>query len=579
MTRKVLLFGLLALGITRPVVAGILSCSISDWPLDMPQGTADFVRYISPEPAVHTVLAGTIHHTNANRAVGMRPDSTGATPPPAPRNWKDRRSATPSAWGKLFYAVMDDDGTQVERLLQARTVDLNAPPDGNVRSSVLNLAAELGEPEVLRVLIAHGAHVRRQPGDSIQLHPVVDAVRGLEGYFNTRDLPDPFFNRPPRSTERYLAVIHMLLDAGADPDALADPGETLTALGYLMNMQRFPGDVDLARLMVAHGASVDGPPPMRSPLGIAFDDDYDDYAAVMLVDQHISTDTLNHGLIRAIARQNIAMGQSLLEAGADANFKFGKVPVLCRTVASLELHPLSLALLAHRADVNAECGDARSPGTTPLTWVSADDHEVIDILVSRGGKLGVPAYDADLYREHGVDPGPINWALLHRRDHVASALLAREPSAAHECGAVLYAARSGAAETLVRLLALGGDPNSRTAEGFTALMAAAYHGEGRAVEVLLAQPRIEVDRKTSSHFNPGYFTIQLEGSAPPLVYGSRTALMFAALGGSTDAASLLITHGARLHQKDAEGLEAAQYAHSGAVAQILAGGNGTLTQR
>jgi len=455
----------------------------------------------------------------------------------------------------------------------------NSSPSSDVRAgSLLNLSAGLGEPEVTRVLIAHGAHARNHSGDSVQVHPIADAVGGLEGYLNTRDLPAPFFNQPPRSTERYLAVIHMLLDAGADPDALVVPSDTLTALGNLMFTRRFAGDVDLVRLLVSHGASVDGPPPIRSPLSIAFDEGYDDYATEMLADHHVSVDTLNHGVIMAIARNNIALGLNLLGAGADANFKIGTVPVLCRTVESPELHALSLALLARRADINADCDDRRATGSTPLTLIDPNDRELIDLLVARGGKLGVPAPDAILYRSHGVEPGPINWALLHRRDHVASALLAREPALAHECGAVAYAARYGAAETLARLLALGGDPNGRSADGVSPLMAAAYHGEASALEVLLAQPKIELDRATPSHMNPAFFTIQLEGRQPPLFFGSRTALMFAALGGSADATSLLISHGAPLSQKDAEGLDASQYAHNAAVAQLFAGGTGAAKQ-
>ena len=102
-------------------------------------------------------------------------------------------------------------------------------------------------------------------------------------------------------------------------------------------------------------------------------------------------------------------------------------------------------------------------------------------------------------------------------------------------------------------------------------MAAAFHGEAKALDVLLAQPRVDINRATPGHYNPGFFTIELEGRHPPLTFGSRTALMFAALDGSADAVSLLIAHGARLHQKDAEGLEAADYAHDAAVAQLLSG--------
>ena len=568
MTRTCLLFGILALSVANPVAADTL-CSISDWPLEMPEGTADFIRVISPGLAANAVV--TRLHTST-RTLSSHPVTGGAAPLIAQRDWKAHRSPTPSQWQKLFYAVMDDDGTQVERLLGSARVDLNASPSSDGRGSLLNVAAELGEPAVARVLIAHGAHVRNQPGDSVQLHPIADAVGGLQGYLNTRDLPEPFFNQPPRSVARFLEAIRLLLDAGADPDALVVPSDTLSALGNLMFTSRFTGDVDLARLLVAHGASVDGPPPIRSPLAIAFDKGYGDYAATMLADHHVSAPTLNQGLVMAMARENVAMGRTLLAAGADANLKIGTVPVLCRTLESPELHALALALLAHRADANADCGDPRAPGGTPLTLVDPNDHGLIDLLIAGGGKLAVPGTDAALYRSHGVDAGPINWALLHRRDHVASALLAREPASGHECGAVVYAARYGAAETLARLLALGGDPNSSSTDGVSALMAAAFHGEARAVQVLLAQPRVELDRATPSHMNLGHFKLQLEGRQPPLMYGSRTALMFAALGGSVDSTSLLIAHGARLHQKDAEGLEAAQYAHNDAVAQLLAAG-------
>jgi len=112
-------------------------------------------------------------------------------------------------------------------------------------------------------------------------------------------------------------------------------------------------------------------------------------------------------------------------------------------------------------------------------------------------------------------------------------------------------------------------PDDTSEGGITALMAAAFHGESKALEVLLAQPRIDINRATPNHLNTGFFKIQLEGRHPPLVFGSRTALMFASLGGSAGATSLLIAHGARIQQKDAEGLEAAEYAHSAAVTELF----------
>jgi ankyrin repeat protein len=570
MRRNPLWFGMLALSVTHAVVAGT-RCSISDWPLEMPEGTADFARFVQP-----SALPVVTHVQQVTRTVsshsGTAPGAPVGVAPAPPRDWKARRSPTPSAYSKLAYAVMDDDSKQLERLLKSTSTDLDPSLSSDRLGGLLNTAAELGEPDVARVLISHGVPARSRSGDPVALHPIADALMGLEGYLNTRDRPAPFFNAPPRSVARFVAVIHLLLDTGADPDARIGPSEDLTALGDLMLTPRFDGDVDLAATLIAHGASADGATPERSPLGFALQKGYDDYAAVLLTDRHpLSKAVLNYGVVMTL--NNVALGRTLIEAGADPNFKIGSMPVLCRTLEVSERRTLALALLAHGADANADCANKAAPGSTPLTLVDRDDHELIDLLLARGGTLGVPERDAADLRSHGVDAGTTNWALLHRRDYLASALLARNPAAAHECGAVLYAARFGAASTLAQLLKLGEDPNSVSERGVSALMAAAYHGESGALEVLLTQPRVNLDRATPSHFNPEHFRIQLEGRSPPLFFGARTALMFAALGGSADSASLLLAHGARLHQQDAEGLEAADYARNAAVAHLLAGGN------
>ena len=575
----VLVLALLAQGSPSFSPAAAL-CSISDWPLDMPQGPADFARVFSPSLATSppVVQLRTVTRTAGSRATMVGAAGGGAARA-EPRDWKANRVAAPSEWQRLYYALMDDDAAQVERLLQSSHIDLATWPAAQGHGSLIDIAAGWGEPDVARVLLAHGHRVRSPPGEPVPLHPIDSAVTGLEGYLNLRAEPPRFFNRPPQSIERFVAVIRLLLEAGADPDVLPLPSDTLTALGHFMFAPRFDGDLDLVRALRAHGASVDPAPPIRSPIGIALDKGYDDYATVMLAGHpSVSARTLNHGLELALAHDNAAMADALLGAGADPNSRAGDMPVLCESLYKSERRAIALALLAHRADANADCGGRRASGETPLTLVDAEDHELIDLLVERGATPGVPAADAAEYRAHGVDPGPLNWALLHRRDHLAAALLARDPQGAHQCGAVLYAARYGAAETLARLFALGADPNARSGEGVSALMVAAYHGQTSALQVLLAQPRIEPDLATPSHVNTGFFHPTLEGRQPSLLYGSRTALMFASLGGSVDAVSLLLAHGAAVHRKDAEGLEASDYARGARIAEALAGGAATQSK-
>lgn len=89
------------------------------------------------------------------------------------------------------------------------------------------------------------------------------------------------------------------------------------------------------------------------------------------------------------------------------------------------------------------------------------------------------------------------------------------------------------------------------------------------LQVLVSQPRIDINRATPWHFDREFFTPSLEGVKPPLRYGSRTALMYAALGGSAEATELLLRHGANAHQTDAEGFQAADFARSEDVAAVL----------
>jgi ankyrin repeat protein len=539
----------------------------------MPEGTAASVRVLTPDTAIG-VPGGVVHITSRAVAAGgaASPASvaTAAPAPRQPRDWKAGRSAAPDDHQRLIYAVADDDVAQVERSLQFSGIDVNEPLEPGSRRGLLDITVQGAQPEVARLLIASGVRVRAEAGERVDVHPIASAVNSLNTYVRWRDRPDPFVGRPPLSIERYVAVIHLLLDAGADPDAPIAPSESLSPLGTLMFAPRFEGDVELARMLIAHGASAEGTVSLRSPLTIAIEHGYDDYAALFLTG-HVNTAALNEALIQASHHQNFGMAEKLLAAGADPNTVASGTPVLCSAMYSPERRPLALALLAHHANVNTDCGAPGAGDRTPLTLADQDDHEMIDLLITRGGRLAVPAHDRADFDARRMHAGPIIWSIMHHRDYLASRLIARDPAAANgECGAVVYAASYGAHLTLTELFKLGADPNDTSEHGISALMTAAYHGEIAAMNVLLARPHIDIDQATPSHLNAGIFSVQLEGRHPPLMSGSRTALMYAALGGSGDATALLVAHGAHVHQKDAEALEAAQYAHGPAVSRALA---------
>jgi uncharacterized protein len=481
------------------------------------------------------------------------------------RAWLAARRKNPDDWLRLIYAVEDDDAAQTASALRSHNIDVNAPLNLATRQSLLDLAAEGSQPEVVRLLLEHGAHARAQPGEQVDVHPLADAMVNLAGRIHDPNATNPYTGSP-QTAAGSVAILRLLLDAGADPNASLSQGyDELTPLGSLVLIPRFEGDLALARLLVQHGARVDDTDAAHSPLMLAIERGDEDYAQLFLDSGKFSAEGLNDALTAAAEVQNGSLMQKLLAAGADPDTRLAGRPLLCSTLI-FNQQTMALALVAHGANVNADCGIGR----TPLTLADDANHRLIDMVVSRGGRLGVPDTDRADLAAHGVYPGPLTWAVVHHHDYAAARLLARNPQWAQaECGLVVYAAVSGAKFTLAELFRQGADPNASTASGVTALMAAAYHGDIGVLQVLVSQPGIDINRATPWHFNREVLTPSLEGEKPPLRYGSRTALMYAALGGSVEATELLLRHGAYAHERDAEGLQAADFARNEDVVAVL----------
>jgi ankyrin repeat protein len=475
------------------------------------------------------------------------------------------RRKNPDDWLRLIYAVEDDDAAQTAAALRSRNIDVNAPLNPMTRESLLDLAAAGSQPEVVRLLLEHGAHARAQPGEQVDVHPLAAAMLSLAS--RIRDPSETnAYTGDPETAAGSVAILGLLLDAGADPNARPSQGyDELTPLGSLVLLiPRFDGDLALARLLVEHGARVDAAEAARSPLVLAIERGYQDYAQLFLDSGKFSAAGLDDALAEAAGARDSSLVQKLIAAGADPNTPSAGRPILCSALLSNE-QQTALALVAHGANVNADCGEQ-----TPLTLADDGDHQLIDMLVSRGGRLEVPAPDGAELAAHGVYPGPLTWAVVHHHDYAAARLLARNPQGAQaECGLVIYAAASGAKFTLAELFRQGADPNASTATGVTSLMVAAFHGDVGVLRVLASQPRIDINRATPWHFNREFFTPSPEGAAQPLRYGSRTALMYAALGGSVEATELLLSHGAYVHETDAEGLQAADFARNEDVVAAL----------
>jgi ankyrin repeat protein len=562
-------------------------CVISDWPLHIPDGRASFLKF-QPQSiaAPHVVVMPAVRLTAHSQAQSPPP----AVPIQPPRAVARRPRPIPANdQQRLYAAVVDGRIEEVRTLLESPDVNVNAGYRNDTGVSLIDLAAGYGLPEITHALIKKGARVRRDAAQTgtLEVRPIAKAVSSLQFYITNRDQAWLFANMPARTPERYERTIQLLLEAGADPNEIEDPIHPEFPLGLLASAPPFEAATRIAQQLLDHGANLDGSASAGSPLISAIASGRDDFVTLMLSARRASVPTLSRALREAASRQNLEIAKRLLEAGAEPNVKGDTgTTLLCEALErGPQGHPLAALLVAHHADVNAACrrdtplllaADDRelvrsllehgadpnatsASGATALTLARADDHELIDLLLAHGARIGFISSELQDYQLHGISVGFVTWSILHHQDYLAAQLIERSPpGTVQDCGAVVYAASTGSSLALNALLKRGADPNSTSERGISALMAAAYHGETAALEILLRQPRIEVNQTTPTRFNRAALTFYSE-SNPPLFTGQRTALMYASVAGNDAAYRLLLAHGARADQKDAEGMMAVDY--------------------
>lgn len=116
----------------------------------------------------------------------------------------------------------------------------------------------------------------------------------------------------------------------------------------------------------------------------------------------------------------------------------------------------------------------------------------------------------------------------------------------------IEAARTNKTQTIQQLLGLGAEPNTRNANGATALMFASFHGSLPIVQFLLGK-RANTNLSTTSNadFNLGKLI-------SPRLNGT-TALMLACFSGRADIVFSLLKAGAQVNAQDSDGQTALMY--------------------
>lgn len=293
---------------------------------------------------------------------------------------------------------------------------------------------------------------------------------------------------------RHEAVVRTLLDRGADPN-VRDEGDNAFPIHFAAER----GDLPIVKLLIEHGAD---------PIGAGTGHELDvlgwavcfGYATHPEVARYLLAHGAQYTLFSAVALGEAAVIRALAQAGADLNQRMDRTNHH-RTplhLAVVKEQPAALrALIALGADLNLE----DDVGMTPLDQAALNgENEMAQMLIDGGAAITLPAAIA-LERQDDVERlVRANPEILSTTNNRPWARLVVHASS-RASGRVM--------ETLLRtvmryraglsIVNMEDDEETAVDEagGYTALHAAAFHGNDEAVGVLLkhgANPRAR-DRK------------------------------------------------------------------------------------
>ncbi len=261
---------------------------------------------------------------------------------------------------------------EVVRLLLDRGADVDACPDTYAGWPPLLLAWNRGHHEVVTFLLERGATVDLFAAAALG---DVDRVRALLA-------EDPAMaraSRPSQSTALHLAstldVARVLLDAGADIDARNLYGRTpLHSAAAHGERGR-----EIARLLIDRGAAVDA--RLACALG-----DHLRLAALVEADPSRLEEADEDGTLLHVAASHgqAEIARWLLARGLDVNARSGKGHLPLHYAAANGHVAVARVLLDHGADIHARDGEHNAPA---LAWARFQRRpELIAFLVERGAR-------------------------------------------------------------------------------------------------------------------------------------------------------------------------------------------------
>lgn len=377
-------------------------------------------------------------------------------------------------------------------------------------------AVDSGDLQTLKKLISEGVAVRKVKDKIGQGGLVARAVsKWYEGTRSDSCELDKYIDRRDRIAEAYIAMVKVLVDAGADPSEIYSGASALWMLAGNIKGKRNPaGGLELGRYLLEHGVPLIMPGVKASVLDLLVERDNQELLDVVLRYGAPNQQLMNGALVTAVLSKNWKMSIHLLDTGADPNVlpsTFGKCcdkPIIDDVIiGSTVPRDLLKSLIAHKLNPNV----ILRTGYTPLMHVM-HDHELMQALLAIGAKPNAIDEDKSVVRNSNG-----NTAL-----HLASRVINSQPYGPGSYGFAYNQSNNPEirARSVEMLLHYGAKPDVLNMDGMTPLMLTSAD-DAKSISLLL-QAGATINPKAGRAKNYLQYNIPIGPITWALMEGNQT---------------------------------------------------------